>query len=74
MLWSMGSQTDKTERLNSNNEIEQMQNNFRDKTVKIGYYKQWKKTLKIKLKILNLHDEDDGNAIDRIRHKKEERT
>ena len=70
----MGSQTDKTERLNSNNEIEQMQNNFRDKTVKIGYYKQWKKNLKIKLKIPNLCDEDDGNAIDRIRHKKEERT
>lgn len=28
--------------------------------------------LKIKLKVLNLCDEDDGNAIDRIRHKKEE--
>ena len=51
-----------------------MQNNFRDKIVKIGYYKQWKKNLKIKLKILNLRDEDDGNAIDRTRHKKEERT
>ena len=39
----MGSQTDTTERLNNNNEIEQMQNNFRDKIVKIGYYKQWEK-------------------------------
>ena len=31
------------------------------------------KKLKIKLKVLNLCDEDEGNAIDRIRHKKEER-
>lgn len=33
-----------------------------------------KKQLKIKLKVLHLRDEDDGNATDRIRHKKEERT
>ena len=71
----MGSQTDTTEQLNNNNKTEQMQNNFRDKIVKIGYHKQWKKKqLKVKLKVLHLRDEDDGNAIDRIRHKKEERT
>ena len=43
VLRSMGSQIDRTERLNNNNEIEQTQNNFRDKIIKIGYYKQWKK-------------------------------
>lgn len=32
------------------------------------------KKLKINLKVLNLHDQDDGNAIDRIRHKKGGRT
>ena len=43
-LHSLGSQeSDRTERLNNNNETEQTQNNFRDKIIKIGYYKQWKK-------------------------------
>ena len=46
LLWSMGSQTDTTERLNNNNEIEQMQNNFRDKLSKLDIISNGKKTIK----------------------------
>ena len=42
----MGSQTDTTERLNNNNEIEQMQNNFRDKLSKLDIISNGKKTIK----------------------------
>lgn len=36
----------------------------------IGYYKQLKKNLKINPKVLNLLDQDDGNAAVRRKHKK----
>lgn len=68
----MGSQIDRTERLNNNEIGTEYKIILEIKLSKLDIISNGK--LKIKLKVLNLCDEDDGNAIDRIRHKKEERT